>query len=312
MAAVMVSWRPAGQEVARHVVAAGLDLALVLGGAGAAGGDQEAVVLGALAVAALDDGVVQNGLDDGRLEVVDDDLPGHAAEVLERPAVAAQPGLDLLVEHQAGELVAAAAEGHDEAPGLAQLAGLRVDLHAGGGEVDLGLLPWRGLQAHEGGRQDRARAGGRSATGRCSCRCSRGRRSGAGGWPSSRRPAGAACVITSWNGAALKGWMRQRTGRRQPSRAASRAASSGNGPSPSQPCCCGDLAGSALIVLRAVPVARLMARSVWPARRRRSNSLTSNTIRVLPAMPSSRAKGEPGRIPAVAGRNSGDSGGSPA
>jgi hypothetical protein len=48
-----------------------LDLALVLGGRGAAGGDQEAVVLGALPIGPLDHGIVEGGAYDGGLEIVD-------------------------------------------------------------------------------------------------------------------------------------------------------------------------------------------------------------------------------------------------
>ena len=70
----------AGQQVALHVMHTALDLALVLRRAHPAGGQEEAVMLGQLLVAALDDRVLVARLDDGGLEVVQHDAPGHAAE----------------------------------------------------------------------------------------------------------------------------------------------------------------------------------------------------------------------------------------
>jgi hypothetical protein len=87
-----------------------------------------------------------------RLRVVDDHAVGHAAEVPERLLVAGQ---------ELGE--ALAGEGDREHP--ARVAE-RADEHLGGDavladpaahltEVDLGLLPGRGLEAHRGGRGER-------------------------------------------------------------------------------------------------------------------------------------------------------------
>ena len=75
--------RPAPQKVPFDVVdAALLDFALVFGGAWAARGQQKAIVLGTLPIGALDLGVVEAGLHDARLQVVEDDPMGHAPKKL--------------------------------------------------------------------------------------------------------------------------------------------------------------------------------------------------------------------------------------
>ena len=76
-------WRATAEEVALDVVHAALfDLAFVLGSARAAGSDQEAVVLGALAVGLLDLGVMPAGMSNGGFEIVDHQALRHAAEEL--------------------------------------------------------------------------------------------------------------------------------------------------------------------------------------------------------------------------------------
>ena len=141
-----VAERPARQAVALHVVDAPLfDLPLVLGRAGATGGDEEAVVLGQLPVDALHLGIVERGLDDGGLEVVEHHPARHAREPLEGRAVAAAPGGDGLVEDELDVLVAAVRQGHHERPGAAQAAVVGIEQQPRRAEVDLGLLAGRGL-----------------------------------------------------------------------------------------------------------------------------------------------------------------------
>jgi hypothetical protein len=77
-----------------------LDLAFVLRCPRPARGNQEAVVLRALAIGALYHRVVEHRLDDRRLEVIDDDSTRDATEPLEGPPMAAQPRGDLLVEDE--------------------------------------------------------------------------------------------------------------------------------------------------------------------------------------------------------------------
>lgn len=101
---------------------------------------QEAIPLGAVAVGPLYLGVVIAGLGDGALGVVDGDPGGNPTECFEGPAVAAQPGLHLLVAHQFGVLVAASGQHHHEHPGLEALAAVDIGDHRPGAEVDLGHI----------------------------------------------------------------------------------------------------------------------------------------------------------------------------
>lgn len=101
-------WCAATEEVALEVVHAALfNFAFVLRSGRAAGGDQEAVVLGAFSVGLLDLGVIPAGLSDGRFEVVDHQALGHAAEELKRVTMEQAPGGDGLVEDELDILVAA-------------------------------------------------------------------------------------------------------------------------------------------------------------------------------------------------------------
>src|SRR5262249_23690885 len=82
----------AGQSVAFDVVdAALLDLSFVFGGARTAGGDEEAVVLGALPVGALDLGIVEAGMNDGGAEIIEHDPARHGPEKPDRRGVQPHP-----------------------------------------------------------------------------------------------------------------------------------------------------------------------------------------------------------------------------
>ncbi len=142
----------AGKRVALDVVdPALLDLAFVLGRPRATGRDEEAVVLGAVAVGALHLGIVEGGVDDGRPQIIQDDAPGDAAEEFEGGPMQAQPGRDRLVEDQLGVLMAAARQRHHENPGAAGPPPLGIQELAGEAEVDLRLLSGLDLDP-EGGR----------------------------------------------------------------------------------------------------------------------------------------------------------------
>ena len=75
--------------------------------------------------------------------------PGHAVEPLERPAVTAQPGGDLLVGDDLGVGVTRPGQRHDEDPGAEQLAGAPVKDLRTLAEVDLRRLA--GLERQHGG-----------------------------------------------------------------------------------------------------------------------------------------------------------------
>jgi len=114
-------------------------------------------VLGALAVAALNLGIVEGGVDDRGAKIIEHDPAWDAAEKLERRAVHAQPRLDGLVEDELGVLVATERERHHEHPRAAHAAGLRIEELAGVPEVDLGFLARRHFESH-GGAIARGRA----------------------------------------------------------------------------------------------------------------------------------------------------------
>ena len=111
--------------------------------------DLESVALGALGVGTLHLGVVVAGAGDRALRIVDGQAPRHAVEPLERPAVTAQPGGDLLVGDDLGVGVTRPSQRHDEDPGAEQLAGAPVDDLRSLAEVDLRRLA--GLERQHGG-----------------------------------------------------------------------------------------------------------------------------------------------------------------
>src|SRR5262249_17292667 len=120
--------------------------------------DEEAVVLGALAVAALHLGIVAGGADDRGAQIVQHDTARDAAEELERGAVQASPGLDALVENELGILMAAARQRHHEHPSATDLAALGVEELPGEAKVDLGLLPRGHLHPERGPDRGRRHA----------------------------------------------------------------------------------------------------------------------------------------------------------
>src|SRR5438093_774328 len=141
----------AGQGVAFDVVDPTLlHLAFVLGRARPTGRDEEAIVLGALAIAALDLGIVQGGVHDGSAEIIEHDPARNAAEELESGAMQPEPGLDSLVEDELGVLVSTAGQRHHEDPRPAHPAALRIEDLAGGAEVHLRLLAGRDFEPQRG------------------------------------------------------------------------------------------------------------------------------------------------------------------
>src|SRR5450759_4677349 len=128
-----------GQELARDVVDASLlDLPLVLGCARPRRVDEEAVVLGALPVGALDDGITaKTRPHDGRLEVIGDNPRGGASKGGKGMGMAEQPGVDSLIEHQLRVEVPAPGEDQDKDPGLPFRPSPRIDGQSGVAEVHL-------------------------------------------------------------------------------------------------------------------------------------------------------------------------------
>ncbi len=128
------------EVVGLHVADARLDLALLLRCAGRRRVDDEAVVAGQLPVAPVQLRLAvgaEGGRDHRSLQVVGHDHLRHPAERFEALDVQAQPCLDALVEDDACNQVTAEAEGHDEDPRLATLAGLGIAELADVAEVDL-------------------------------------------------------------------------------------------------------------------------------------------------------------------------------
>jgi hypothetical protein len=119
-------------------------------------------VLGAVAIAALDLGIVQRGVDNGGAEIVEDDTARDSAEELEGGPMQAQPRRHRLVEHQLGVLMATAGQRHDEDPGAPDAPPLRIQELAGEAEVDLRLRagvhlePERRLGQRRGGAPQKA------------------------------------------------------------------------------------------------------------------------------------------------------------
>jgi hypothetical protein len=138
----------AGQKAAFGEVHAIFHFALVLGRAWAVGADQETVVLGLPPIRLAENRVVQVRLEDGRLQVVQDDALRDAAEPLEGVAVAGQPGADLLVEDELGVLMTAVAERHDEDPGATRPAADRVEQRPRAAEIHLRFFARSGVHPH--------------------------------------------------------------------------------------------------------------------------------------------------------------------
>ncbi len=159
IAVVDVAEGAAGQGVALDVVDAALfHLAFVLGRARPTGRDEKAVVLGALAIAALDLGIVERGVDDRGAEIVEHDAARDAAEELEGGAMQAQPRRDRLVEDQLGVLMPTARQRHHEDPRAADPPALGIEELAGEAEVDLRLLAGLDFEPQGGRGRRRGRA----------------------------------------------------------------------------------------------------------------------------------------------------------
>ena len=124
-------------EVVLHIFDARLDPPLLPRILNRTGVDPERVSEGQIGVRALHGRLVVAGARDGGLEVIDPNLARYAIEPLEGMAVAGQPGLDRLVAHDLGVLVAAPGERAHEDPGLEGLSGVRVGNAGTHAEVDL-------------------------------------------------------------------------------------------------------------------------------------------------------------------------------
>ena len=166
--------RPPSQGVVLDVVDALLDLPLVAGRVGPGGQKHGAVVLAEGADLGVELGIEPVGLLHGGLEVVQDQPPGHAAEVAEGILQAAEEVVGGLAVDDLAVGLAGVAQHDAEDMGLAALA-VGADDRGARAEVDLGLVTGLALEAAEGELACRLRVGGRSG-GRCSsCRRSRAR-----------------------------------------------------------------------------------------------------------------------------------------
>src|SRR5439155_20012265 len=146
----------ARQEIAFDVVhAALLDLALVLGRPRATRRDEKAVVLGALAIRALDDRIVEGGVDNRRFQIVEDDPARNAPKPLDGAPMTAQPRVDLLVEDELHVTVPTKRQRHHERPRLAQRVACGIVQLAGVAEIDLRLVA--GIALHADARVRRPR-----------------------------------------------------------------------------------------------------------------------------------------------------------
>ena len=148
------------EEVLADVAERPLDLALGLGPVRPAGLRVEAVVAGEVDQRPVVDDVALGILADDRgLHPIVEDLARHAAERLESGEVAAQHGLQVLVQDEAGPEQAAVAEHQREQPDDPGHPGLVGERHLELGEVDLRLVAGRRLEAHFERRQPRPAAG---------------------------------------------------------------------------------------------------------------------------------------------------------
>src|SRR5262245_32559770 len=116
--------------------------------AGRIGVDEEAVVLGAFAVASTGLRLGEAGAHHCRFEVVGHYALGYAAEAGKGVLVTEQPGRLTLVEDQLGVEVAAEGQHHDEDPGLAHRAAARIESQPRVAEVHLCLGARRDLDPH--------------------------------------------------------------------------------------------------------------------------------------------------------------------
>jgi hypothetical protein len=139
------------QDPALDALHGGLDLGLVARLADAGRQDRHPVVLGEVLVARVEVGLVAAGTVHAALEVVEDDRPCDAADVVERPHVGTEPVGERLREARLDVGVVARAQGGDEDLGLLHFAACALDdLHREPGVVDEELLARHVLEAHHG------------------------------------------------------------------------------------------------------------------------------------------------------------------
>ena len=152
------------EEVFADVAERSLHFPLGLGPVRLAGLWEKAVVTGEVDERAIvDDAVAVTGAGHRGLHAVVEDLPRRAADRLEGGGMAAQHRRQVLVHHEPGPDQAAVAEHHGEQPDDPRRGGLVGEHDVEPGEVHLGLLAGRGLEAHLERRIDvgRPRAGSR-------------------------------------------------------------------------------------------------------------------------------------------------------
>ena len=106
--------------------------------------DFEQVSFGAFGTSPLDSGIIDAGLGDGALGVIDDDPAWHTTKPFEGMPMTGQPGGCSLIPDDLGILMPGPAEGHDEKPSLAELSGHRINHGGASAEVHL-----RGLTRYE-------------------------------------------------------------------------------------------------------------------------------------------------------------------
>ena len=145
---VEIAERAAEEEVLADVAEGPLDLALRFRPIGPAGARLKTVMTGEVDEGAVvDDELVGVLADDRGLHPVVEDRARRAADRVEGGDVAAQDALQILVEDEPRPDQARVAEHHREQPGDAFDARLVGELDLKPGEVDLGLLAWRSLEA---------------------------------------------------------------------------------------------------------------------------------------------------------------------
>lgn len=110
--------------------------------------DFEQVSFGAFGIRPLDRGVVDAGLSDGALGVIDNYSTWNTTKPCEGMAVTGQPGHRRLIPDNLGILMPGPAESHDKEPSLADLSGHRIDHGGARAEVHLRGLAGCEDQAH--------------------------------------------------------------------------------------------------------------------------------------------------------------------
>ena len=146
---VEVAERAAEEEVFADIAERPLDLALGLGPIGPAGARLEAVVAGEVDEGAVvDDEPVGVLADDRGLHAIVEDGARRAPDRLEGRDVAAKNALQILVEDEPRPDQPGVPEHHRKEPDDALDARLVGELDLEPGEVDLGLLARRRLEAH--------------------------------------------------------------------------------------------------------------------------------------------------------------------